>query len=488
MRRTLTLLVVGVLGMVAGLVGANALGATGDAASRQQARLLQRAVLPAASFRAGSPPSGAFISSVDRASARNNGVPGPDSGPYFTSQPVQGISALIPAGGGTWWGLPDNGYGGRDNSADWQLAIYRLDLRFGKTTGPRLLSTVVLSDPGRHVKWKTVCDPTRGSDLPPFSFNVLPESPPPACGSDPAARILTGFDFDPESIQIAHDGTFWIGEEFGPFLLHVDRAGRLLGPPVSIPKVKSPQNPTLDLARGEEPTVAQSRGVESLAISPDRTKLYPLLEGAVGADHAQDLRVYTYDIERRRFIHGVNKIRLEMPGAKVDLSALRLVNGERAYPDATRPTGTGGESAAELTAVNDHQFLLVERDGAGDGTAAPRFKKVLLVEAGKPAARARYLAKQLLIDLMAIPDPGRIGEDGDFFRFPFNTIEAVHVVDDTSVVVANDNNYPFSTGRSRSRTNERTGPLSPDDNEFILVRLGRPLQVDRRLLSAPALR
>ena len=59
-------------------------------------------------------------------------------------------------------------------------------------------------------------------------------------------RLLTGGDFDIESLQRASDGSFWIGEEFGPFLLHVDRAGT--GPvptPVPSPLGKSPQNPLL---------------------------------------------------------------------------------------------------------------------------------------------------------------------------------------------------------------------------------------------------
>ena len=59
------------------------------------------------------------------------------------------------------------------------------------------------------------------------------------------------------------------------------------------------------------------------------------------------------------------------------------------------------------------------------------------------------------------------------------------MVDEQTVLVASDNNYPFSNGRSRSATNERTGPLRPDDNEMILIRLGQPLDVDKRLLSPP---
>jgi hypothetical protein len=126
----------------------------------------------------------------------------------------------------------------------------------------------------------------------------------------------------------------------------------------------------------------------------------------------------------------------------------------------------------------------VERDSAGDGLPAPRFKKVFLLDTKE--AQGGFLTKQLLVDLMAVPDPNHVGDDGDFFRFPFNTIESVHVVNGTTILVANDNNYPFSNGRSRSRTNERTGPLAPDDNEFILVRLGSRLHVDSRLLAPPA--
>ena len=41
-------------------------------------------------------------------------------------------------------------------------------------------------------------------------------------------RLLTGADFDVESIARMDDGTFWVGEEFGPYLLHFDEQGALL--------------------------------------------------------------------------------------------------------------------------------------------------------------------------------------------------------------------------------------------------------------------
>ncbi|MFY0533793.1 glycerophosphodiester phosphodiesterase family protein [Nannocystis pusilla] len=64
------------------------------------------------------------------------------------------------------------------------------------------------------------------------------------------ARVLTGADFDPESMQRAPDGTLWFGDEFGPFLLHTSAEGIVLEPPIGLPDVerpglelRAPQNP-----------------------------------------------------------------------------------------------------------------------------------------------------------------------------------------------------------------------------------------------------
>ena len=453
------------------------------APERQQARLVGRSVVPAATTRAGSPPSGAFFTAAERATAAANGVAGPALGPYFAAQPVQGFSSMFPAAGGTWWALADNGFAWRGNSADWQLVLYRLDPRWGEADGPRIVESVVLRDPGRQIGWTIVCDPGHGAPLPAFDFNVLPP-PPPACGGDPSARLLTGFDFDPESAVLATDGTFWISDEFGPFLLHFAADGRLLEPPVAVPGVRSPQNPALDLAdraHPEAPTLAASRGFEGLAISPGGDTLYALLEGAVTGDDAQDLRIYTYRLVPRRFDDGFLRVRLEAPSQRVDLSKLADGRGTRVYPGALAPAA-GPVSIGELKAVNDHQLLMIERDNLGDDERTPRFKKIFLLDLAAAAARDGYVGKTLLLDLLALPDPGGLGGDGDFFRLPFYTIESVHLVDDATLLVACDNNYPFSSGRARSRSADRQGPLAADDTELVLVRLGAPLAADRRLL------
>lgn len=59
------------------------------------------------------------------------------------------------------------------------------------------------------------------------------------------------------------------------------------------------------------------------------------------------------------------------------------------------------------------------------------------------------------------------------FRFPFVTIEDVVILDDRTLGVLNDNNFPFSSGRT---------PGLPDNDELITIRLSDRLDADHRVL------
>ncbi len=117
------------------------------------------------------------------------------------------------------------------------------------------------------------------------------KAPFPIAMEGAATRYLTGADFDVESIQPVADG-FWVGEEFGPFILKFSRAGVLTdviptlldGKPVA-----SPDNATLTLQADPSKPVPsfnlkRSGGYEGLALSPDGSKLYGLLEGPIWTD------------------------------------------------------------------------------------------------------------------------------------------------------------------------------------------------------------
>lgn len=372
-----------------------ALGAVVDAPGLAAVQLRGRAVLPAETFGVREP-SGSQITPA-------NGIT-----PPFPAQPVQGFSALLPQRGGTYLVLSDNGYGSKDNSADFLLRVHRVRPSYSAGT-VQVVGGFGLSDPDRRLP-----------------FPLVRED-----------RQLTGADLDPESFRQLPDGTFWFGEEFGPLLVHTDATGKVLEAPVPLPGVASPQDPY-----ARPVTLGGSKGFEGMALSPDGRRLRPLLEGTVTGDPAGDLRLYSFDVAQRRYDEGFLRYRLEHPA----------------------------DAIGDLTAIDEHRFLVIERDNE-QGDAA-RLKAVYVMD-DRDQDRDGYVDKRLLLDLLAVPDPAGVGGGGAFFRFPFTTIESVALLSGDTLVIANDNNFPFSSGRTPGR---------PDDDELITVRLGNSLRPDPRVL------
>ena len=218
-----------------------------------------RAVLPAATYAPG-PPSGAFF-----AGQTTNGITFPTP-----SQPVQGFSALV-AGRqpGEYLAMADNGFGNKANSFDFLLRAYFVRPDFQTAKGGT--GTV---DVGDFVQFR---DPNGVIGFP----------------IQRTDRLLTGADVDPESLQRGKDGDLWMGDEFGPWILHFDETGVLLEPPFRVPAslvgrraspVSWSRRPAPSSPPGAAATVAGSRGFESLSATPDGKYLYGLLEGATVQD------------------------------------------------------------------------------------------------------------------------------------------------------------------------------------------------------------
>ena len=377
------------------------------------ASLIGRAVVPADTFEVG-PTSGQFITPA------NGRTP-----PFVKRQPVQGFSAVLRASHGEYFAMPDNGYGAKANSADFLLGVYRLSPEF--TTAAHGTGTVRvelafhLSDPYRRINFPIVADQ---ANYPNGSGSVPVD---PEIRHD---RLLTGADFDIESFRQVADGTFWFGDEFGPFLIHTDRKGRVLEAPIPLPGVQSPDNPFLGTGT---PNLLRSKGFEGMALARDRRFLYPMLEGALTTDPDN----------RRLFIN------------EFDIKARSYTGRRWAYRMAD-----AGNSIGDLTAVNDHVFLVIERDNNQGAAAA--FKKIFLIDLQKVDGSG-FLEKHQIVDLLNIADPGNVsGTGAGTFTFPFQTIESVLPIDARTLVVLNDNNYPFSSGRT---------PGQPDNNEIIIIRL-----------------
>ncbi|WP_290598598.1 phytase [Anabaena sp. AL93] len=189
----------------------------------------------------------------------------------------------------------------------------------------------------------------------------------------------------------------------------------------------------------------RSQGFEGMAFSPDRQTLYPMLEGTVVGDPAGSVRIYKFDVASESYQGLVGRYQL----------------------------ASTSNAIGDFTPINNNEFLIIERDNNQGTTAA--FKKIFKVDFSKIDANG-FVSKEEVADLLNIQDAKDLNGDGKTtYNMPFQTIEDVLVIDSKTILVANDNNYPFSIGR----------PPGIDNNEMVVLELDKPLALDPRLgLSA----
>jgi hypothetical protein len=338
--------------------------------------------------------------------------------------------------------MPDNGFGTKANSADALLRMYAVVPDFRTATGgsgtvsaadfstgtaaPGFTGStfIGLRDPDRKLGFPIVADM---ATYPNGAGNV------PVAAEIRSGRLLTGTDLDIESARRDLNGNLWFGDEFGPFLVKTDATGKVLRSEIATPGVSSPDNPL-----GGTPNLNRSNGFEGMAINQAGTKLYTLLEGTVAGDPAKTLRINEFSIVDERYTNRSFRYLLDARGTNI----------------------------GDMTAVNDHEFLVIERDGtSGDPNG---FKKIFKIDIDLLDANG-YAAKMEVVDLMALADPFDLNGDGsNAFNFPFVTIEDVLILDASTLLVINDNNYPGGGGR---------GAGIADNSEFLRISLATPLAV-----------
>jgi hypothetical protein len=385
---------------------------SGSAARTDPPLLVGRAVLPAKTEAEG-PPSGTLLPA---------GVVNEISFP-FDRQPVEGFSAIIDGRTrGEVLAMPDNGFGMKATSRDFLIRAYYLRFDFKTASGGSGAVHV-----GEFIEFR---DP---SSL--IGLEIVNE------GS--ARRLLTGGDIDPESLQRAKNGDLWVGDEFGPWILHFDETGVLLDPPFALPDgLRSPNNPLLDGAPATHPN---SRGIEAMAITPNGRHLYAILEGAPTAQGATlERQVLEFSIRDEAFTGRVF----------------------RYHTDQT------GHMIADATALDDKRIALIERDG-GLGTSA-LFRNIYTVDLRRTDSGG-VLDKTLVADLTRIADPNLVSLPaihpgdlglGDPFWVMCESVEAIHQLTSDTLLIGCDNNLP-----NRARQAQRA-----DDNEFIVIEVAHVKQ------------
>lgn len=180
-----------------------------------------------------------------------------------------------------------------------------------------------------------------------FPAAIVPASLP---GSTPGFHR----SLDAEGIRLTFGGTFYTSDEYGPYIYHFTRFGRLLDtivPPAAfIPKVDSTYGSrVVNFTAATDPDSGRraNRGLEGLGITDHGRKLVamlqsPLIQDGGSKKTAQNTRILIFDSRSGKLLH------------------------EYVYPLTLNNAG-GNTPVSELLALNDHQFLVLERDNLGRG-------------------------------------------------------------------------------------------------------------------------
>lgn len=248
-----------------------------------------------------------------------------------------------------YYGLPDRGPGGGLISYETRVQKFSLDV--DSTTGAisnfNLLDTILLTNNG---------DSYNG--LNPTLLNGAPG--------------VLGLSLDPEGFAIAPNGNFYVSDEYGPSVYEFTADGsfvRSLTTPSNIlPVTGSDPNyvdgrPTLTEGRQD------NRGFEGLTLNPDGSKLYTILqdplvnEGSPDGRRSPNLRIVEYDTATGESVaqymytlESLTDINNRIPGTEDD------------FGSNSQGRNIGVSS---ITALNDSEFLVIERDNRGVGEADP---------------------------------------------------------------------------------------------------------------------
>jgi hypothetical protein len=285
---------------------------------------------------------------------------------------------------GVFYMLPDRGYN-VTGTTDFRARLYKLSIVFTPTENPAALpadarqravaatlaDTMLLTDAaGRSL---TGLDPVEGGIR--GAANGFPDM----------AQASTGaVSLDSEAVVRMPDGSFFISDEYGPYIYRFSAEGRMLSairpPDAFIPRRNgkdhfSSNNPGPGAAapQPENPDTGRqnNQGFEGLALTPDRKFLVAILQSATRQDGgtAPETRRYTrilyYDLADLEHPRLVREHVVPLPVFQDDRGRTRVA------------------AQSELYALDETRFLLICRDtgnGYGHDGATSRYRKIEILD------------------------------------------------------------------------------------------------------------
>lgn len=269
-------------------------------------------------------------------------------------------SGLAWAGGNTFLALPDRGpnatawNAGLDNTTSFISRFQTVTLALSQTNNagsynytltPNLAATTLLYSTS-PLNYGAVTPAINAADK--YYFSGRSDNFAGTGTTNPLNARL-----DPEGIRVSNDGkSVFITDEYGPYVYQFNRATGERMATFSLPSALTASNvaPTgaSEISGNTSGRVA-NKGMEGLAITPDGKTLIGFMQSPLiqdGGDGGRANRIVTIDIATgvtKQFVYDNY-----------------LADTKKAY------------NSSEILAINDHEFLVLERDGKGlgDGSKA----------------------------------------------------------------------------------------------------------------------
>ncbi|KRF08067.1 copper amine oxidase [Paenibacillus sp. Soil766] len=251
---------------------------------------------------------------------------------------------------------------------------------------------------------------------------------------DPYGLDIEGLAYNPK------DDSFWISDEYGPSIVHVKRDGTIIER--IVPKGWSSQtSASLVPSRETLPEVynklRQNRGAEAVGITPDGKYMFMAMQNALRSpdktmDNSRQVRIIKFDLATLN------------PVAEF----VYVLEDAKQFKDLTQADIV----ISDMVVVNENTLLIDERDKfSGDKAQLKRIYAIDLSTAtniiGKydtSAAAGKTIEQMTVADLKAngvLPTTKRTILDAVQFKFPYEKIEGVSLINGDTLAITNDNDF-----------------------------------------------